>query len=57
MLQTDANGQNPTWKAIGYQVDTKEKLIRKERPLEKGLIETMYEIDSTLIKSLTEKRP
>ena len=55
MLQTDANGQNPTWKAIGYQVDTKEKLIRKERPLEKGLIETMYETDSTLIQSLTEK--
>ncbi|KAG5086445.1 hypothetical protein JHK82_053842 [Glycine max] len=54
-LRTDANGQNPTWKAIGYQVDTKEKLIRKERPLEKGLIETMYETDSTLIQSLTEK--
>ncbi|KHN02487.1 Long-chain-alcohol oxidase FAO2 [Glycine soja] len=53
--RTDANGQNPTWKAIGYQVDTKEKLIRKERPLEKGLIETMYETDSTLIQSLTEK--
>ncbi|KAK7336889.1 hypothetical protein VNO77_17440 [Canavalia gladiata] len=53
--RTDVNGHNPAWKAIGYKVDTKEKLKRKERPLQKGLIETMYETDSTLIQSLTEK--
>lgn len=43
------------WKAIGYQVDTREKLRQKERPLQEGLIETTYETDSTLIQSLTEK--
>ncbi|XP_027350019.1 long-chain-alcohol oxidase FAO2 [Abrus precatorius] len=53
--RTDVNGQNPVWKAIGYEVDTKEKLTRKERPLQKGLVETMYETDSTLIQSLAEK--
>ncbi|KAL2321069.1 hypothetical protein Fmac_030038 [Flemingia macrophylla] len=53
--RADVNGYNPVWKAIGYQVDTREKLTRKERPLQKGLIETMHETDSTLIQSLTEK--
>nr|KYP62436.1 putative GMC-type oxidoreductase Rv0492c/MT0511/MT0512 family [Cajanus cajan] len=53
--RADVNGYNPAWKAIGYQVDSKEKLKRKERPLQKGLIETTYETDSTLIQSLTEK--
>ena len=53
--QTDGNGHNPAWEAIGYKVDTKEKLTQKERPLEEGLIELMYENDSTLIQSLTEK--
>lgn len=42
------------WKAIGYKVDTSEKLIQ-ERPLQKGIIETTYETDSTLIQSLNEK--
>ncbi|XP_057438522.1 long-chain-alcohol oxidase FAO2 isoform X2 [Lotus japonicus] len=51
----DVNGHNPIWKAIGYQVDTREKLTQKKRPLQEGLIETMYETDSTLIQSLTEK--
>jgi len=54
-LQSDENGQNPVWEAIGYQVDTREKLVWKERPLQKGLIETMHETDSTLMQSLTEK--
>ncbi|KAL9285063.1 hypothetical protein ACSQ67_024593 [Phaseolus vulgaris] len=53
--RSDENGHNPVWKAIGYQVDTKKKLVRKERPLEKGLIETMHETDHTLMQSLTEK--
>ncbi|KAK7284138.1 hypothetical protein RJT34_18878 [Clitoria ternatea] len=53
--RTDVSGQNPVWKAIGYRVDTKEKLTQKERPLQKGIVETMYESDSTLIQSLTEK--
>ncbi|MCI24816.1 long-chain-alcohol oxidase FAO2-like, partial [Trifolium medium] len=43
------------WKAIGYNVDTKEKLKPKKRPLQEGVIETTYETNSTLIQSLNEK--
>ncbi|QCD97758.1 long-chain-alcohol oxidase FAO2 [Vigna unguiculata] len=53
--RADENGHNPAWEAIGYKVDTKEKLVQKKRPLQKGLIETMYETDSTLMQSLSEK--
>ncbi|MED6185048.1 long chain fatty acid oxidase [Stylosanthes scabra] len=53
--RTDGSGHNPAWEAMGYKVDTKEKLTHKERPLQKGIIETIYENDSTLIQSLTEK--
>ncbi|KAL6217576.1 hypothetical protein ACLB2K_010793 [Fragaria x ananassa] len=51
------DSQNPSWKAIGYNVNKREKLIKtpKERPLEKGIIETMKKTDSTLIESLTKK--
>ncbi|KAA8550728.1 hypothetical protein F0562_002412 [Nyssa sinensis] len=54
---TDENSTNPAWEAIGYQVDCKENLTkpRKERPLEKGIIETMNENDSTLVQSLIQK--
>lgn len=51
----DQNGNNPAWEAIGYKVDTREKLKRKERPLEKGIIETMHESDATILQSLAEK--
>ncbi|KAM1107252.1 hypothetical protein ACFX2B_003986 [Malus domestica] len=55
--RVDENSRNPAWKAIGYELDRKEKLIKtpKERPLEKGIIETAYESDSTLVESLTKK--
>ncbi|KAI4349366.1 hypothetical protein L6164_009959 [Bauhinia variegata] len=53
--RTDESGHNPAWEAIGYKVDTREKLKQKERPLNKGIIETMYETDSTFIQNLTEK--
>ncbi|KAL5059730.1 hypothetical protein RYX36_031334 [Vicia faba] len=53
--RTDENGNNPMWKAIGYKVDTREKLKPKKRPLQEGLIETTHETDSTLIQSLNEK--
>ncbi|KAM5563383.1 long-chain-alcohol oxidase FAO2-like [Rosa sericea] len=51
------DSENPSWKAIGYNVNKREKLIKtpKERPLEKGIIETMTKTDSTLIESLTKK--
>lgn len=56
-LQIVENSQNPSWKAIGYSVNKREKFIKspKERPLEKGIIETMNKTDSTLIESLTKK--
>ncbi|KAK7405067.1 hypothetical protein VNO78_06249 [Psophocarpus tetragonolobus] len=53
----DENGDNPAWKAIGYEVSDDEKLTNasKARPLEKGIIETMNESDSTLQQSLAKK--
>ncbi|MCH89819.1 long-chain-alcohol oxidase FAO2-like, partial [Trifolium medium] len=54
-MQTDVNGHNPMWKAIGYKVDTREKLKPKKRLLQEGVIETTYETNSTFIQSLSEK--
>ncbi|OIV99173.1 hypothetical protein TanjilG_19669 [Lupinus angustifolius] len=56
-VQVDENGVNPAWNAIGYVVSTNEKLTNgsNKRPLEKGVIETMYESDSTLQQSLVNK--
>ncbi|KAE9460722.1 hypothetical protein C3L33_07374, partial [Rhododendron williamsianum] len=53
----DENSRNPAWEGIGYQVRTQENKTkrRKERPLEKGIIETMLENDSTIVQSLTQK--
>lgn len=55
----DEDGENPAWEAIGYQVDKEETTlpeeVHHERPLQKGIIETMYETDSTLLQSLTQK--
>ncbi|XP_015866541.3 long-chain-alcohol oxidase FAO1 [Ziziphus jujuba] len=56
--KVDENGENPAWEAIGYKVDKEETIlpeVHHERPLEKGIIETMYETDSTLLESLTQK--
>ncbi|KAE7997860.1 hypothetical protein FH972_002459 [Carpinus fangiana] len=55
--RTNENSENPAWKAIGYQVDTREKLTKphEERPLQKGVIETINESDSTIVQSLTQK--
>ncbi|CAL5347464.1 unnamed protein product [Camellia sinensis] len=55
--QVGENSDNPTWEALGYQVDTTENLSKhqKERPLQKGLVETIYENESTLVHSLTQK--
>ncbi|KHN28101.1 long-chain-alcohol oxidase FAO1-like [Glycine soja] len=53
----DENGDNPAWKAIGYEVPADEKMTNTSntRPLEKGIIETMNESDSTLQQSLANK--
>ncbi|KAK7278431.1 hypothetical protein RJT34_23459 [Clitoria ternatea] len=56
--QCDENGENPTWEAMGYQVDTDgndTKNVHKERPLEKGIVEAMSENNLTLPQSLVEK--
>ncbi|XWS53785.1 hypothetical protein CRYUN_Cryun10bG0030200 [Craigia yunnanensis] len=51
------DGDNPAWEAIGYHVDNVENLsqVTKERPLHKGMIETIHEKDSGLPQSLTQK--
>lgn len=56
-MQVDENGDNPAWKAIGYEVSANEKTnnVSNKRPLEKGVIETMHEQDTTLQQSLTKK--
>ncbi|XP_022758474.1 long-chain-alcohol oxidase FAO2-like [Durio zibethinus] len=53
---TDEKSENPAWKAVGYNVDNRQKKAYPQgRPLQKGIIETMHEDDSTLVQSLTEK--
>ncbi|KAI0513646.1 hypothetical protein KFK09_009676 [Dendrobium nobile] len=54
---TNEGSENPSWKAIGYStsVDEKPQKSQKERPLDKGIVETAYLNDSTLITSLSEK--
>ncbi|KAL8530229.1 hypothetical protein ACS0TY_007326 [Phlomoides rotata] len=52
---TDENSNNPAWKAIGYEVESIERQ-RKERPLAKGIIETMNAKDDSFLKeSLIQK--
>lgn len=53
-MQLDENGENLTYEAIGYNIKSEEILPKtpKERPLEKGIIETIYKTDSTLLHSL-----
>ncbi|KAK4258397.1 hypothetical protein QN277_007852 [Acacia crassicarpa] len=56
--QVDENGENPAWKAIGYEVSAELKNksnFDKERPLEKGMVEAMYETNSSLPISLSQK--
>ncbi|XP_031376884.1 long-chain-alcohol oxidase FAO2-like [Punica granatum] len=55
---TDDNSKNVAWEAIGYSVDTRPSPAgsRKERPLQRGLIETsMFEDEQSLVQSLTNK--
>ncbi|CAN1180762.1 Long-chain-alcohol oxidase FAO1 [Linum perenne] len=54
----DEKGDNPAWKAIGYQVDTADDNssdVPIERPLQNGIVETAQESHSTFLKSLTQK--
>ncbi|PHT86337.1 Long-chain-alcohol oxidase FAO1 [Capsicum annuum] len=55
---TDEKSKNPAWEAIGYHhPETTEAPSenKKERPLEKGIVETINESDETLEKSLSKK--
>ncbi|KAJ7979827.1 Long-chain-alcohol oxidase [Quillaja saponaria] len=53
----DENAENPTWEAIGYQVDAEDNTtnVPKEKPLQKGIVETINETDATLMQSLAQK--
>ncbi|KAJ8768441.1 hypothetical protein K2173_021594 [Erythroxylum novogranatense] len=53
----DENGRNQSWEAIGYHVHTDHTPTQptNERPLQKGIVETMQETESTLPRSLTNK--
>lgn len=55
--QTDENTENPAWDAIGYGVDigTNDDIEQKERPLEKGIIETAKEDEMTIKQRLINK--
>ncbi|KAK1379768.1 Long-chain-alcohol oxidase [Heracleum sosnowskyi] len=61
--QANENSENPAWKAIGYHVDgvnqdsspSLEEKEEEERPLDKGMVETIYETESSFVRSLTEK--
>ncbi|THU56735.1 hypothetical protein C4D60_Mb11t20330 [Musa balbisiana] len=55
---TNEEDENRAWKAIGYNIPSEEKphKSRGERPLEKGIIETMDKTDSSLRQSLIESR-
>ncbi|KAJ6725851.1 LONG-CHAIN-ALCOHOL OXIDASE [Salix purpurea] len=56
-IKVDQNGDNPAWEAMEYYVSTDENpdQVPKERPLQKGLIGTNQETDSTLLHLLKEK--
>nr|XP_010920358.1 long-chain-alcohol oxidase FAO2 [Elaeis guineensis] len=54
---TNENSENQSWNAIGYSLPIVEKPLKSqtERPLEKGVIETMDQTDSSLLQSLSKK--
>lgn len=57
LIQVDVNGHNPSWEAIKYRPDIDENPSKSsdERPLRKGIIESINETDSSFLKSLTQK--
>lgn len=56
-LQADENSDNPAWEAIGYRPNTdgNQCEVSRERPLQKGMVETMQETELTLVQSLEQK--
>ncbi|KAM7485390.1 hypothetical protein LguiA_001399 [Lonicera macranthoides] len=55
--QVNEKSKNPAWEAIGYHVDKNKNSSeeQKERPLQKGMVETINETESTLLHSLKQK--
>ncbi|RAL38357.1 hypothetical protein DM860_002335 [Cuscuta australis] len=57
--QVGEDSKNPTWEAMGYKVDDNEDLSNRPeeegRPLEKGIVETRNENETTLLNSLLQK--
>ncbi|KAL1340235.1 hypothetical protein AAHE18_U103600 [Arachis hypogaea] len=58
--QCDENGENKVWEAIGYKVDNEVNTNNytendKNRALEKGIVEAMYETNLTLPQKLDQK--
>ncbi|WOL15931.1 long-chain-alcohol oxidase FAO2-like [Canna indica] len=55
---TNEDSENPAWNAIGYSKPSEEKPLRsqgEERPLQKGIIETKDETESSLLQLLKDK--
>ncbi|XP_058094650.1 long-chain-alcohol oxidase FAO2-like isoform X2 [Magnolia sinica] len=55
--ETDENSENPTWNAIGYKTGSGEKPSKTKtgRPLQKGIIDTTSQTDSSLLNFLIQK--
>ncbi|CAI9762735.1 unnamed protein product [Fraxinus pennsylvanica] len=51
------DSKNPAWEAMDYEVDSAENLsnLPEDRPLEKGIVETMNETESKFVSSLVQK--
>ncbi|CAI9118134.1 OLC1v1019658C1 [Oldenlandia corymbosa var. corymbosa] len=52
------DSKNPSWKAIDYEVDDRDKsssTAPDEKPLLKGMVETLHETEATIVKSLSKK--
>lgn len=55
--QVGEDSTNPVWRAMKYEVDSDENspTSSKHRPLDKGIVETRHESDSTLANSLAQR--
>ncbi|WOL16746.1 long-chain-alcohol oxidase FAO2 [Canna indica] len=59
--EMNEDSKNPSWEAIGYsnhlpeEEKNQQRSQQERRPLEKGIIETLYETESSLLQSLAEK--
>ncbi|XP_073002057.1 long-chain-alcohol oxidase FAO2-like [Typha latifolia] len=56
--RTNEISENPSWRAIGYSLpnDEEEPVSNEtERPLDKGIIETMDQNDASILQSLKDK--